>query len=289
MTGGGYLLGRSATEYARLARQAALIETDTEALLREAGIGAGHRVLEIGSGIGDVAMLVGRLVQPDGSVLGIERSDAAREIARARVTAAGNLRVSIEAGDLDEHVPAGPFDALVGRFVLPYLADPPGTLGRLSRHVRPGGVVAFMEFDVRQMASDPPVPLLDAVRRWIVGAYEARGVAPGLGSALGATFHAAGLPWPRLGACQKASSGPGGILWYFAELARTLEPEIVAAGLATAKEIDSATLEARLEAETLERCATVYGPRWVGGWCRLPPTWPAPSGDRDPSPREQIP
>jgi SAM-dependent methyltransferase len=274
MATGSYLLGGEAAEFARLSRQAALIEAETEALFRSAGIGSGQSVLEIGSGVGDVAMLLGRLVRPDGEVLGIERSADSRRVAEMRIAAAGNLAVRIEAGDLDEFVPPRQVDALAGRFVLPYLARPAEALARLARHVRAGGVVAFMEFDVREMGSDPPVPLAAEIARWIVAAYEHRGVSPGLGSSLGATFHAAGLPWPYLTSCQKASCGPGGVTWYFAELVRTLESEIVASGLASAGEIDSATLERRLEAEALRSEATLYAPRWVSGWCRLPPDWP---------------
>lgn len=265
-----YLLGRSTDEFNRLGRQAALIEAETEALFRSAGIGSGQMLLEIGSGAGDVAMLAGRMVRPDGRVLGIERSRESAALANTRIAAAGHLPVSVEVDDLDSYEPSSDYDALIGRFVLPYLSDPAGTLARLAAHVRPGGVVAFMEFDVRCIGSDPEVPLLTEMTRWIVGAYEARGVAPGLGSSLGAVFRAAGLPWPYLNSVQKASCGPDGILWYFTELVRSLEIEIVAGGIATEHEIDIATLDARLEADAIALGSTVYSPRWVSGWARMP-------------------
>jgi hypothetical protein len=59
-----YLFGRSAGELQRLARQAALVEPETEELFLRSGIIAGMNVLEIGSGAGDVAMLAGRMVRP---------------------------------------------------------------------------------------------------------------------------------------------------------------------------------------------------------------------------------
>jgi tRNA A58 N-methylase Trm61 len=82
-----YLFGRSAAELQRLARQAALVEPETEELFLRAGITAGMQVLEIGSGAGDVAMLVGRMIRPDGSVLGIERSADSVGLAAGRVAA----------------------------------------------------------------------------------------------------------------------------------------------------------------------------------------------------------
>ena len=57
-----YLLGSSDREHERLIRQAVRIAPLTERLLREAGIGPGQRVLDVGSSVGDVAMLAARLV-----------------------------------------------------------------------------------------------------------------------------------------------------------------------------------------------------------------------------------
>ena len=75
--GGAYLLGHTDREQRRLAGQAALIGPDTEALFRDAGLGPGMSVLDVGSGLGDVAILAGKLVSPGGRVLGIERSTKA--------------------------------------------------------------------------------------------------------------------------------------------------------------------------------------------------------------------
>ncbi|HZD08457.1 MAG TPA: hypothetical protein VE176_09415, partial [Candidatus Limnocylindrales bacterium] len=55
-----YALGYTNAEHERLIRQAARLAPFTERFLREAGIGLGQRVLDLGSGVGDVAMLVAR-------------------------------------------------------------------------------------------------------------------------------------------------------------------------------------------------------------------------------------
>jgi ubiquinone/menaquinone biosynthesis C-methylase UbiE len=57
-----YVLGAASAEHARLIRQAAIWDPFTERLFRDAGIGPGQRVLDIGSGVGDVAMLAAKLV-----------------------------------------------------------------------------------------------------------------------------------------------------------------------------------------------------------------------------------
>ncbi len=72
-----YPLGNTDAEHERLIRQAARIAPITERFFREAGIGLGQRVLDLGSGVGDVAMLVARLVGPTGEVVAIERDPKA--------------------------------------------------------------------------------------------------------------------------------------------------------------------------------------------------------------------
>ncbi len=50
----------------RLVDQAQTIDRASERYMREAGIVPGMRVLDLGSGMGDVALLAGRLVGPTG-------------------------------------------------------------------------------------------------------------------------------------------------------------------------------------------------------------------------------
>jgi protein-L-isoaspartate O-methyltransferase len=90
----GYVLGYSDIEQDRLIRQATLLSPITERLFREAGIGGGCRVLDIGSGIGDVAMIAARLVGASGEVLGIERNASFVARARERVATIGFRNVA---------------------------------------------------------------------------------------------------------------------------------------------------------------------------------------------------
>ena len=85
-----YVLGSTDAEQERLIRQAARLDPYTERLFRDAGMGPSQRILDIGSGVGDVAMLAARLVGPSGAVVGVERD--MRSIARARA------RVSCSSG-----------------------------------------------------------------------------------------------------------------------------------------------------------------------------------------------
>src|SRR5947199_8678622 len=97
-----YERGNPDAEPERLIWQAARVAPIAERLFREAGIGSGQRVLDIGSGVGDVAMLAARLVGPSGEVVGIERDPKSIAKARARVIEARLHNVSFTQSDVSE-------------------------------------------------------------------------------------------------------------------------------------------------------------------------------------------
>jgi ubiquinone/menaquinone biosynthesis C-methylase UbiE len=109
-----YALGNTDAEHERLIRQAARLAPLTERLFREAGVAPGHRVLELGSGVGDVAMLVAQLVGPTGEVVGIERDPRSLSRAKTRVAEAGLHNVTFTQCDLNQMTGEGFFDAAVG-------------------------------------------------------------------------------------------------------------------------------------------------------------------------------
>jgi predicted methyltransferase len=67
-----YVLGHTDSERLRLIRQARVLAPATEHFLRDAGIGSGMRVLDIGCGMGDVTMLVAQLVGAQGRIISID-------------------------------------------------------------------------------------------------------------------------------------------------------------------------------------------------------------------------
>jgi SAM-dependent methyltransferase len=82
--GHAYVFGHSDRELDRLKAQARLIDPITQRFLREAGVVPGMRVLDVGSGAGDVAFLASDMVGDTGEVVGIDRVPVALEAARAR-------------------------------------------------------------------------------------------------------------------------------------------------------------------------------------------------------------
>lgn len=79
-----YVPGHGPREIERLIRQARMVEPITRRFSVQAGIAPGMRVLDIGSGVGDVAFLAADLVGNAGDVTGIDQSTAALAIARTQ-------------------------------------------------------------------------------------------------------------------------------------------------------------------------------------------------------------
>ena len=161
-----YALGYTTAEQDRLIRQAKQIEPILERLFREAGIGPGQRVLDLGSGVGDVSILLARMVGPTGDVVGIERDASSIAVAKVRLAEAGIRNVSFTQTDASQIVSDKPFDAAVGRFILMFLPDPAAVLRSLAKLVRPGGVLAFQEpawLPFLALASPLPLWLKDFV------------------------------------------------------------------------------------------------------------------------------
>jgi ubiquinone/menaquinone biosynthesis C-methylase UbiE len=194
-----YVLGYTDAEQERLIRQAAKLAPITERLFREAGIERGFRVLDLGSGLGDVSMLLARLVGPSGQVVGIERDAASIERARARIAAAGFRNVSFLNTDVNKIVTDQAFDAAVGRFILMFLPDPVSVLRSVSRLVRPGGVLAFNEPSWAPMlALGAGLPLWSRTRHLIHETLMRSGANREMGFALYRVFQEVGLPAPKM-------------------------------------------------------------------------------------------
>jgi 2-polyprenyl-3-methyl-5-hydroxy-6-metoxy-1,4-benzoquinol methylase len=140
-----YLLGHTDREQRRLIRQAQVLAPATDHFLREAGIASGMRVLDIGCGMGDVAMLVAQLIGPQGRVISIDLDQASIESARKRALAVGLENAVFRRADISTFTDVEPFDAIVGRLVLEFQPDPTAIITRLCGLLRPGGVMAFQE------------------------------------------------------------------------------------------------------------------------------------------------
>ncbi len=142
-----YELGHSDREVKRLWIQAQLVDPFTRQFFRDAGVAKGMRVLDVGSGEGDTALVVAELVGDSAEVLGIDRAPLAVAAAQSRIKTLGKHNIFFRQGDVDTQEAAETFDAVVGRYVLVFNPNPAALLKTVARLVRPGGVIAFHEPD----------------------------------------------------------------------------------------------------------------------------------------------
>jgi len=264
-------MGRSEAETRRLVAQHRLYGPFTRRLLQDAGIEEGMRVLDVGSGAGDVALLAAELVGKDGSVVGVDQDPAVLETASARAEASGLTNVSFHAGDFRERVPDDGYDAVVGRLVMLYVPDPAETLRGLVEHLVPGGIVAFGEFNftAESVVAFPPTPLWASLWAWMQTVVPGAGLDPAMGYHLRNTFVGAGLPEPEMNVCSPVGGGPDWAGYdYAAESLRSMLPLILNLGIATEEEVAIDTMAERLRAETQAVDGVVTTPDLVGAWAR---------------------
>lgn len=271
-----YVLGRTREETRRLQIQAHLMNPSTRRMFEQAGIRAGMRVLDLGSGAGDVALLLASLVGSSGKIIGIDMNPAILETARERMRAANFENAMFIAGNIEAFQPEGEFDAIVGRNVLAHLNDPALTLRQLMPYLGSEGIMAFQEPDISRITianSYPPCSLWEQTTKWIIAAWQYVGLAPSTGLDLYTMLLDAGFQTPHL-SCEVMAFG-GGPDWigydHQAETVRSVLPLILKSGSATLEEIALDTLAERLRAEAVSKRSVLRGPELISAWARKAP------------------
>jgi protein-L-isoaspartate O-methyltransferase len=124
-------------------------DTSLLRLLRDAGIGRGMHVLDIGCGGGDVSLAAAELTGPKGLVLGIDTTPEILESARHRARIAGLDHVYFLKAGLEDLEADGPFDAIVVERV----PEPPAGEW-VQRLLRRGGIMIQPDLRPARAAAD---------------------------------------------------------------------------------------------------------------------------------------
>ena len=201
-----YLHGTAPDEQARLAIMNRLLN---EAALREMKLAGGERVLDVGSGLGQLTRAMAR--QAGQPAVGIERSAAQLAEARWLAAAANETNLAdFRPGDAtnfplrdDEW---GTFDLAHTRFLLEHVPRPLDVVRQMARAVRPGGRIILQDdsHDILRLAPEP----LGVMALWqaYIRSYDRAGNDPLVGHRLVSLLHEAGctpdrITWVFFGAC----------------------------------------------------------------------------------------
>jgi ubiquinone/menaquinone biosynthesis C-methylase UbiE len=265
-----YVLGHADHEIDRLRAQARFLEPVTRQFFREAGIRQGMRVLDVGSGAGEVAFLAAELVGSAGEVVGTDTAPAAVAAATIAARTRGLPNVRFREGNPAKMRFESRFDAVVGRYVLPYQANPSMWLRGLARHLIKGGLFVFHESDWTCVRSFPQAPLYDRACGWIAETTRLSGQSWNFLDQAHTAFVRADLPAPTLRMYTFVASNSHVRDWLRAvgDIVETLLPAMEKLKVATAQEVDLPTFRQRLFQEVRGNGSVIVGRSEIGMWTR---------------------
>jgi SAM-dependent methyltransferase len=129
---------------AHVDRFEAMLAPIGQATIAKAAFAAGEHVVDLGCGAGATSLEIARLVQPGGTVTGLDISPALVAAARARATAAAQDNARFVTGDAAKaELDPASIDCLFSRFGNMFFADPVAAFTHLRTCLKPSGRVAL--------------------------------------------------------------------------------------------------------------------------------------------------
>jgi SAM-dependent methyltransferase len=224
-------------------------------------------VLDLGCGAGDVSMLAAELVGPSGRIVGIDRAETAIALSRDRAEHDGFRNIDFQVATEADLVDDEPFDFVVGRYVVLHQPDPVSFIRTARKRLRPGGVIAFHEIDMRKAFETlPAVPRMDALGAEIMAAIKAGSPSPDVGARFVSVFAQAGAPLTGL-FCERPAGG--GAATPIHSWAATTLASVRSLVSPDSPPIDVDRLAAELAAETEAVQGQILGPEQCCAWARV--------------------
>lgn len=263
-----YVHGTDAEEQRRLTRMNRLLN---ETSVREIAPRSGERVLDVGSGLGQLTRALARAA--GARAVGIERSEAqiAEAMRQAEVDGETAL-LDLRRGDVgafplrdDEW---GGFDLAHARFLLEHVPDPLAVVRQMVRAVRPGGRIVLEDDDHDVLRLWPEPPSLARAWKAYMATYPRAGNDPDMGRKLVQLLAEAGATpsrntWIFFGGCSGDPDFPD----YVANLSGVLEgarAAMVASGDVRGEDLDAALDEIRAFGARSD-AAIWYARSWAEG------------------------
>ena len=191
-----YALGSAVAEQQRLVAQALSLEAYAQSLLNCISIKPGFRAVDVGCGPIGIMNLLAERVGPEGIVVGVEREPRFADMARAELGKRGlrNVQV-INADALENGLEKNSYEIVHERLVMINLppAGQKAMLAEMLSLLKPGGTIAFQEFDSASYVCCPDHPSWNILLNLWNDTFHASGGNEFVGRSLGRLLRSAGV------------------------------------------------------------------------------------------------
>ena len=190
-----YILGTHDEEIARLGVQHRAWRPSALAAWKTAGIASGQVVLDVGCGPGYATLDLAELTGPSGKVLAVDKSEKFLNALDAQCRTRRIQNITTHRADLDMYEFAGVnADAAWCRWVFAFVTRPKDLLARLTKALRPGGVIVVHEyFHYATWQTIPSCPELEEFVRAVMTSWRHAGGEPDIGLSLPPWFEEMGF------------------------------------------------------------------------------------------------
>jgi SAM-dependent methyltransferase len=244
-----------------------LLPTTTR-LLDAVGLSRGMKCLDVGCGGGHVAILMARIVGPEGLVIGTDTDAAILALAREDAKAAKATNVEFLQQDACSCLWHNEFDVVYARFLLSHLNEPDNCLAIMVEVCAPGGRIVIEDTDFAGSFCYPPSRAYDRYKELYQELIQRRGGDSNIGPKLPAALRRAAIEDVELSVIQPAHIHGEGKLMAPLTMAR-ISDALTHEGLATeieAQQIITELNDVAADCETvisLPRIFQVWGKRAV--------------------------
>jgi len=254
-----YALGSSPGESARLQRQADELAADSAYLLDRVALRPGQAAIDLGCGPRGILDLLAERVSPAGHVAGLDADPSHTAMAAEFAAERGLSGVEIMTADArSTGLATGSFDLVHARTLLVNLPDPADVATEMMRLARPGGWVASMEPDTEYVRCYPPHPAFDRLCEIFTVVFRRNGADPWIGRRVAHLFRQAGLDNVEAEARVQMYPPGNSRRTVRLDLVRSMRPQVLEMGLASAAELDELDVAARAHLDDPHTVA-IYG------------------------------
>ncbi|WP_107656879.1 methyltransferase domain-containing protein [Nocardia suismassiliense] len=262
---GSYIIRGGIQGRERVRGLAGVLAPRTRAMLEQLPVRPGDRCWDVGSGGGDVTLMIADMVGRTGRVLGTDLDPA--KVALAEAEAAAYPQVEYRVADITAELPAETFDIAHARFLLSHLTDPAAAVAAIARTLRPGGTLAVADVDFSAPLCCPDSPAFRAYHDLYIRTGRHRGADPLIGPRLPALLHNAGLTDIHIQVNQPAEPDPATKLVHVLTL-ENIADAALPADLTSTAELDAILTDLRAAVD--DSSIVLAAPRMVQTWGRTP-------------------